>query len=69
VAPWRNDFSEAGNSHPILLSPAWVRAINTRKSLLHETSHMHSLSASTDLTNTLISRCSMAVEMPLSAER
>ena len=29
--PERNDFSEAGASHPILLSPAWVRAINTRK--------------------------------------
>lgn len=29
--PERNDFSEAGKSHPILLSPAWVRAINTRK--------------------------------------
>jgi len=29
--PKRNDFSEAGKSHTILLSPAWVRAINTRK--------------------------------------
>jgi hypothetical protein len=23
---WHNDFSEAGKSHPMLLSPAWVRA-------------------------------------------
>ena len=34
--PERNDFSEAGKSHSILLSPAWVRAINTEKRLLHE---------------------------------